>query len=241
MPLGQLHLYSPSLQRQTTVGIYVPSPELEPPYPALLQLHGRGDDYASWFEHTMLPVYVQSYPFLVVTPSGDVSFWSNLAIKGPGTAYEDYLIQDLMPEIERIFPVRRDRWAIGGLSMGGFGAVRLGLLYPDRFASIYAHSGTLWSADRLREQRPDMPAEDLAAADIFRHADRALTVPNRPVLAFDCGLDDFLLADNRAFHQHLERIGFLHTYREFPGGHTWHYWNEHVREALAHHAGVMGI
>lgn len=239
MPLGQMHVYSPSLHRQATFAYYVPSAEIEPPYPAILQLHGAGDNYASWFDRTMLPEYLQSYPFVMITPAGDLSFWTNFGLKGRGTAYEDYLLQDLMPEVERIFPIRRDRWAIGGLSMGGYGAIRLGLLYPDLFASIYAHSSALWGAERWRERVQGISEDDIAAANIFPYADQALHQPNRPALTFDCGLEDRLLPDNRAFHDYLEQIGYPHTYLEFPGGHTWYYWDEHVRDALARHAEVM--
>jgi S-formylglutathione hydrolase FrmB len=239
MSLGQIHFYSQTLFRQASFSVYVPSAEFEPPYPALLQLHGAGDDHSSWFERSMLPEYLERYPFIVVTPAGDLSFWTNFGIKGRGTAYEDYLIEDLMPEVERLFPVRPGRWAIGGLSMGGYGAIRLGLLYPDRFASIYAHSSAVWGAERWKERYPVVSAEDLALADINPYADGAVDAPDRPALAFDCGLDDELLTDNRAFHQHLQEIGYPHIYREFPGGHTWDYWNTHVQEALQRHAEVM--
>jgi putative tributyrin esterase len=239
MPLGEMQFYSPSLFREATFGVYLPSAEFEPPYPALLQLHGAGDSHASWFERSMLPEYLQRYPFIVVTPAGDLSFWTNFGLKGRGTAYEDYLLQDLMPEVERLFPVRPGRWAIGGLSMGGYGAVRLGMLYPERFASIYAHSGAVWGTARWKERFAGISDEDLAAADIYPYAERAVQAPDRPALTFDCGLEDVLLPDNRAFHDHLKEIGYPHTYLEFPGGHTWDYWNQHVQEALARHAEVM--
>lgn len=241
MPVGQMHFYSQALLRQATFGFYLPSAEFEPPYPALLQLHGAGDDYASWFERSMLPEYLQRYPFIVITPAGDLSFWTNIGVQGRGTDYEDYLIRDLMPEVERLFPVRRDRWAIGGLSMGGYGAVRLGLLYPDRFASIYAHSSAVWDAARFRERIPGLSDEVAAQADIYPYAERTAGASNRPTLTFDCGLEDPLLPDNRAFHDYLDEIGYPHTYLEFPGGHTWDYWNEHVQEALARHAQVVGV
>ncbi|MGN6361219.1 MAG: alpha/beta hydrolase, partial [Thermomicrobiales bacterium] len=63
--------------------------------------------------------------------------------------------------------------------------------------------------------------------------------PARPRLAFDCGTADPLLAENRAFHRHLGRIGYPHHYAEHPGGHTWAYWDEHVRDALRQHLDVL--
>jgi S-formylglutathione hydrolase FrmB len=63
----------------------------------------------------------------------------------------------------------------------------------------------------------------------------------KPVIAFDCGVDDQLIEENRAFHRHLEAIGPSHTYHEHTGGHTWDYWDLHVAEALEQHARVLGL
>ena len=110
--------------------------------------------------------------------------------------------------------------------MGGYGAIRLGLKYPDRFASIFAHSS------RLPESGDDYDVEVLAA-NIDRN--------QLPALAFDCGVGDHLIEDSRRFHARLDALGLPHEYREHPGAHTWDYWNEHVREAIAHHARVLGL
>lgn len=53
-----------------------------------------------------------------------------------------------------------------------------------------------------------------------------------PALYFDCGTDDFLYQDNCDFHEHLQSIGYPHTYQEFSGGHTWDYWTTHLRDVL---------
>ena len=62
-----------------------------------------------------------------------------------------------------------------------------------------------------------------------------------PAIRLDCGLDDDLLPDSRALHAHLERLGIPHQYEEFPGGHTWAYWDLHVQDAIAFHRTVLGI
>jgi enterochelin esterase-like enzyme len=60
-------------------------------------------------------------------------------------------------------------------------------------------------------------------------------------MLLDCGTEDYLLDGNRAFHAELERLKVPHEYREFPGAHTWDYWDEHVKDALAFHSKVLGI
>jgi S-formylglutathione hydrolase FrmB len=238
-----MQFFSRALGRRAIFTFYVPDPEKAPdaPYPAVLQLHGASDNHTSWATQSKLPYYLDHRSFVVIMPDGALSGWSNYRLKGPGTNYEDFIIQDLMPACEHVFPIQPGRWAIGGLSMGGGGALRLGLKHPDRFASIYAHSSGIATVERLRDRFPHLSDDELADADIYAHARRALTFVDWPTLGFDCGIDDALLDHNRHFHAYLDEIGYPHEYRELPGGHTWEYWDEHVQHALTWHADVFGV
>jgi putative tributyrin esterase len=133
--------------------------------------------------------------------------------------------------------------------MGGFGAIRLGLKHPDLFSSIWAHSSTvpttkvkrdwpfIWdSPDHSEEWKARMKI-DLSCYHWAEQLDRA----QMPRLSFDCGTEDFLIEENRAFHTFLESIDFPHHYAEHPGAHTWEYWDTHVVTALTQHAEVFGI
>jgi len=150
---------------------------------------------------------------------------------------EDVIVKDLPAYVTRHFAVRPGPWAIGGLSMGGFGALRLGLKYAAQFASIWSHSGAFHIG---RVIDPSF-LTDAADADIVPHADCVAAVGSQPVISFDCGVDDELLPYNRQTHDHFDSIGLTHTYLEYPGAHTWDYWDEHVPEALTQHARVLGI
>jgi S-formylglutathione hydrolase FrmB len=235
----------------TTYSIILPDPEKAGPgpYPVLLQLHGMHDDHTAWLEKTRIWVYVERLPLIVVMPSGGNFWWSNLRMGselGQGTDglslnYEDYLVRDLWEHVQGTFPARPGaRWAIGGLSMGGFGAIGLGLKYPDRYCSIYAHSSAIPTQSELAERLPVLSPEALADMDCYRWASQR-TPTDLPRLSFDCGTGDFLLGQNRRFHQHLEQLGLPHAYKEYPGEHTWDYWDTHVPEALAQHCEVLGI
>src|SRR5262245_4365758 len=139
MPTGTIRMFSCALDGATTYSIFLPDAEVvgPGPYPVLLQLHGRLDDHSAWLEKSKLWVYVSVLPLIVVMPSGLNFWWSNLYPE-QGVRYEDLLVQDLWTHVQATYPARPDsRWAIGGLSMGGFGAIRLGLKYPEKFCSIY--------------------------------------------------------------------------------------------------------
>ncbi len=147
-------------------------------------------------------------------------------------------------------PVKTEREgrAIGGLSMGGYGAVKLGLKHHDMFASVNSHSGAvgfLHDPERARQLSPEFrrifgddpaggPEDPFAIVEKIDHG-------RIPAMRIDCGTSDFLLDQNRSFHKKLEEMQIPHEYEEFPGGHEWAYWDEHVPQAIAFHAKNLGL
>jgi S-formylglutathione hydrolase FrmB len=116
--------------------------------------------------------------------------------------------------------------------------MKMGLKYPELFGSVASHSGALDIKAVLAGGIapgifPVPPGPD---DDCFALAAR---VGKKPAIRFDCGVDDFLIEDNRPFHAHLQALGIPHTYAEYPGAHSWEYWDEHVVEALAFHVEQM--
>lgn len=238
MGVASVQFRSQALGKHVTYEVILPEAGTGP-FPVLLQLHGLSDDQSMWIQRSNLVRHVADYPLLVVLPDGGTSGYLNWR-SGERLwrqHYEDFLIEDLPAHLGRHFQVRPGPWAIGGLSMGGYGAMRLGLKYPARFASIWAHS----SAFHIGNLVDPAAVEDAADADVYPHANRVAQGTTRPAIAFDCGVDDELIGYNRDFHAHLDKIGLAHHYAEHPGAHTWDYWDEHVREALVQHARVLGI
>jgi S-formylglutathione hydrolase FrmB len=237
MPIGQMTFHSAALTRDVTFNVYLPDPSRfeQERFPALLLLHGRNGSYQDWMTLARLPVRLYDLPLIGVVPdgAGAASGWSNWLV--PSDRFEDFVIRDLIPACESFFPIEPGRWAIGGNSMGGYGALLLGLKHPDRFRSIYAHSSVVFSPERIRELRPSLTAAEVDDADLRTHAARLAGDPNRPVLGFDCGRGDHLIAHSRSFHTHLDAIGYPHTYEEPAGGHTWLYWDERLPHALEQH------
>lgn len=62
-----------------------------------------------------------------------------------------------------------------------------------------------------------------------------------PAIRIDCGEDDFLIDHNRVFHQTLKTLGVAHEYAEYPGAHSWDYWDLRIQEALTWHAAQLGL
>lgn len=238
MPYGEMHLFSAALRQTVTFAFLVPEPPFAGPgpYPALLQLHGANDDYLSWSTKSKLRVHVEHLPMIVVMPNGGMTAWSDWM--DPRMPMETFLMTELMPACESILPIREGRWAIGGNSMGGYGSLQMGLKHPDRFASIYAHSSVIYGHG-VRELPPGIDPEEHAPDDLYRLAEQRVADERCPVLGMDCGTDDRLLPEGRAFHDHLERIGYPHSFGEVPGGHDWYYWDERFPTAVRQHLDVL--
>jgi putative tributyrin esterase len=128
---------------------------------------------------------------------------------------------------------------IAGLSMGGFGALRLGAKYPERYRAISGHSSVTHF-----EQLKKYVEEDLGRIAPNREDHSVLETMLRnhaalPPIRFDCGTEDHLLEHNRELHRQLEANGVAHCYEEFPGGHDWAYWEKHLEETLRFFGGLI--
>lgn len=249
MAFATINYHSHSLKKASSFSVVFPDdPAVARPWGAYYLLHGLSDDHTIWTRRTSIERYVAGLPLVVVMPDGGRGWYTNAA--DGLSPYEDDLVTDVVGLVDRTFPVRAERAgrAIGGLSMGGFGAVKIGLKHHEMFSSVNSHSGAFGFA-RLDpatalERSPEFtrifgPAPKGGPDDPFalaEHIDRGRV----PALRIDCGTDDFLIDQNRAFHEHLDTLRIAHEYQEFPGAHDWEYWDLHVREAVAFHARNLG-
>ena len=250
MALCELHLRnSEALNKMTSAMVILP--EGKPgPFPVFYLLHGLSDDHTAWVRRTSIERYIEHLPLIVVMPNGERGFYTD-SKSNPKAAFETNLVRDLIGFVDNTFQTIPNRLGrvIGGLSMGGYGAIKIALKHLDLFCAAVSHSGALGFASRAfskddewsREwipvfgENPQGGSEDIFA--LIERADRNLL----PALRIDCGVDDHLIEDNRRFHQHLSRLGIPHEYQEFPGEHNWAYWDEHVPEAIAFFAGILDL
>jgi putative tributyrin esterase len=250
MAFCELKYFSKALNKATAADIILPENDRKGPFATFYLLHGLSDDHTIWQRRTSIERYVQDLPLIVVMPDSGRGFYCDAR---EGMAWETAIVRDLVSYIDTMFHTKATRASrcIGGLSMGGYGAVKLALKFPDLFCSAVSHSGAVAFAHNPLNPRPDNPWDTEMARivgenpvggpdDAFALAAK-LDPAQRPALRIDCGVDDFLLPSNRDFHAHLEAIGYPHEYVEFPGAHNWAYWDQHVQEAIAFHARNLGL
>ncbi len=248
MAFCELKYFSPALGKAMAADIILPEGDLKGPFATFYLLHGFSDDHTIWQRRTSIERYVQDLPLIVVMPDGGRSFYCDAK---EGLPWETSIVRDLVNYVDKMFHTKATRASrcIGGLSMGGYGAVKLALKHPDLFCSAVSHSGAVCFAHRpftadnawSKEMARIVGADPVGGPDdIFALAEK-LTPEQRPALRIDCGTGDFLIEDNRACHAFLDQIGYPHEYAEFPGGHDWPYWDIHVQEAIAFHARNMKL
>jgi S-formylglutathione hydrolase FrmB len=255
-------------------------------YPVLLYLHGLGGNETNWSAAGRLPRVMDSlaaagHPEAIVAmPDGDDS-WYTAHARLPDPAgcandparreaaatycanwlrYDDYIVHDVVRHVDTHYRTRAGaaHRAIGGLSMGGYGAIALALATPGRFAAAASHSGVLAPrlVDTATPPRPGAtlaelqgaarglwPSQRLAfgADTIAWRARDPLVLAARahaagiplPALYADVGTDDRWLPHNRAFRDALAALGIPLRYAEHPGGHSWDYWRAQLPASLA--------
>jgi S-formylglutathione hydrolase FrmB len=228
------------------------SPELKGQrYPVLYLLHGFGGHYDNWVSKTKLAQYASNYKFIIVTPEGNDSWYTDSA-GVPAAKYESYILQELIPDVQshyRTLETREGR-AIAGLSMGGYGALKFGVKHPEMFAFAASLSGALgaavWTENDLREFGTALPrsvmetfgpagSQTRAANDLMKLVREfpAAQLGSLPYFYLDCGTEDGLLSFSRSLADLLHERKIPHEYRELPGQHNWEYWDAQVREVLS--------
>jgi S-formylglutathione hydrolase FrmB len=221
-------------------------PESRPKrYPVIYLLHGFSGHYTNWLEKTKLVDYTAGYEFIIVMPEGNDAWYTDSATV-PTDKYESYIVQELVPDVEKRFRAGSDGGsrAIAGLSMGGYGAIKFGLKHPEMFALAASLSGAFSAAtwdskdpgaisNSLRQAFGPANSETRAANDVPKLAREAKAKNTTlPFLYVDCGTEDHLFAENREFISLLVELKIPHEYRQLPGGHSWTYWDSQVQEVL---------
>ncbi len=245
MPICEFHLNQNTvLEKMTSFTAIVPD-DKPGPFPVLYLLHGLSDDHTAWTRRSNIERYMDGLPLIVVMPNGERSFYTD-SQSNPKAAFETYLTRDLVGFVDRTFrtiPTREGR-VLAGLSMGGYGAVKLALKHPDLFCAAVSHSGAVGFGQRTFDAGSEWAAimgENAAGGpnDIFALAE-TLDRNNLPALRIDCGVDDFLIEENRALNAHLTALGIAHEYEEHPGEHNWVYWNFRILDTLKFFGQILG-
>ncbi len=218
-------------------------------YPVLYLLHGLTGHYSNWLEKTRLADYARTYELIIIMPEGNDGWYTDSAV-APTDKYESYILQELIPDVQRRYRTIETRAgrAIAGLSMGGYGALKFGVKNPEMFAFVGSMSGAIgaasWTEADLHgfefiwrtlalvfgpENSPTRAANDLNR--LFRDLP-AERIAALPFVYLDCGTEDLLLQSSRDLADILVARKIPHEYRQLPGTHAWSYWDAQVQEIL---------
>ncbi len=220
-------------------------------YPVIYLLHGLTGHFDNWTDRSKLAEYAAKNDYIFVTPEGNNGWYSDSG-SVPNDKYESYIVQELIPEIDKNFRTIPDKnhRAVAGLSMGGYGSIKFGLKYPDKFVLVGSFSGALQAASLTEKMvattgwkalvdsitsvygADDSPTR--AANDVFKivremPADKAKTLP---FIYLDCGTEDGLIVTNREFSALLLEKKIPHEFRQLPGIHDWKFWDAQIQEFL---------
>jgi S-formylglutathione hydrolase FrmB len=255
MILNEVNFFSETLDLGSMMHVLIPQraqveikSKRKPKYRTLYLLHGHSDDHTAWQRWTSIERYVEGLNLVVVMPAVHVSFYNDMAYGGQ---YWQFISEEVPAVVRDMFSLssaREDNF-VAGLSMGGYGAFKLALTYPDRFAAAASLSGALdiqavvsekkddplnkaWLV-QMRNVFGDLEKVPGSKHDLFVLAKRAAKAPVKPRLYQCCGTEDFLYADNVRFRDAIRQLPLDLTYEEGPGEHTWAYWDEMIQRVLA--------
>lgn len=211
--------------------------------PVLYLLHGHSDDHTIWQRRTSIERYVAPLGLAVIMPGVHRSYYVDMA---HGLPYWTFISEELPQIVSRFFRLssRREDTFVAGLSMGGYGAFKLALRQPERFAAAASLSGAL---DAAALQELDEPTGNTTMSLAFGREDSirgteddlyflaenvTRAVGPRPSLYQCCGTADFLYVQNTRFRDFALQQGLPLTYEEGPGAHDWDYWDQQIQRVL---------
>jgi putative tributyrin esterase len=218
-------------------------------YPVLYLLHGLAGHYSDWTTKTNVADYASRYRMIVVTPEGNDGWYTDSATV-PRDKYESYFFKELIPDVQQRYRTIESRYGRGvaGLSMGGYGALKLGLKSPATFAFAASVSGVVdvaswtesdlkdfaWIRESVMASFGPAGSETRKTNDIFEITRRVTSarIAALPYFYLDCGNEDVLCASSEKFAALLREKNIPHEYRQLPGNHSWVYWDQQVQEVL---------
>lgn len=267
MALIKCNIFSRSLKKETGFYVSLPRPadwdtaQSEKIYQVLYLLHGASDDFTKWIRRVPVERITRKYQIAVVVPDASLSFYSNTPA---GENYYNYISTELPQIVERYFPVseKREDTFIAGLSMGGYGALRIGLSKPKQYQAAASFSGgiDLEEVEKINhtEEKKELAEENSflnehkISDNVFFNAfgmgieevkrsecflpnliDKAKREKRKlPDIYQSCGTEDFLYQSNLRYKKIFEDAGVNVTYQEWSGNHDWDFWEESLKHLM---------
>ena len=246
MALIQLHFYSNALGMQTEVEVILPQKDtfgeigvenisVISQYKCLYLLHGLSDDQTIWLRRTSIERYASRYGLCVIMPFGGRSFYMD---QKNGEKYYTYISEELPARMHEFLgcSMKREDNFIAGLSMGGYGALKIALKENGRFCAAAGLSSVADIKTELFQAHiKSLIGEDNYLSkdeDLFELIKEKRSEMQKPRLYMWCGTEDFLYNDNVKLKEHIQQFDYDYTYRESAGMHCWDAWDEQIQNVL---------
>jgi len=240
--LRHITVKSKNLKGRGDICLFVPPVKNAENLPLVILLHGVYGSSWAWTQkggvHITAWQMIQKgtiKPMVIAMPSDGLWGDGSGYLPHKDKNFEKWIVEDVPQAVIENIPsvsVTSDLF-ISGLSMGGFGALRLGIKYSNKFKAISAHS-----AITAIEQMASFVEESLENYYQMSKEENSVwgivanNKGNLPKIRFDCGTEDPLLEHNRKLHQQFTEANINHIYEEFSGGHDWEYWQKNILGTL---------
>lgn len=252
MAFMELKFFSETLGMQTSVYVVMPQKstngeigvtrgnfgtESEGKYKCLYLLHGLSDDHTIWLRRTSIERYADAKGICVVMPDGDTSFYTDMKY---GKKYYTFIAKELPRIICQFYNVsdKREDNYIAGLSMGGYGALKIGLRNCNYFCAA-AGLSAVTDMERRKHNTPHLMVpifgEELIVPEedhLFTLVEKKAQDPYKPRIYMGVGTDDTLYGENVRLKEAFAANGYDITYRESKGDHNWAFWDEYIQYVL---------
>ena len=213
-----------------------------PVYRTLFLLHGGVEDARSWLAYTNIEKYADKHNLAVILPSVTNSFYKDLKY---GMKYWTFVSDELVRFVRSVFPLseKREDTFVAGLSMGGYGALKMAFRHPEMFSAAICLSGGVDVATMFDNE----PSSTIRLQEIFGKKEDFVGSENdlyylmkkvkedkkeMPRLYMACGFDDFLYEQNQKFLNFVKSQSIEVTYEEGPGAHEWDFWDTYIEKGL---------
>lgn len=257
MAIVRADLYSDALKRTVPITAVLPVDKVdlsgqriaEPPYPTLYLLHGIFGDQNDWINGTRIARWAMDHNLAVIMPAGENHFY--LDQQEDGFEYSRFISEELVELTRLLFPLsdRRDQTFIGGLSMGGWGALINGIRHPETFGAVIALSPAVLDEDYFRRDEQASYFLDRGSYrrsctgrtwktlkenedELMDQLEKTAQSDSRPRVYLACGQDDDLLPQSLRLADSLDRLGYTCTFDLQPGGHEWDFWDSQIHKVV---------
>lgn len=236
---------SPELKMNTSVNIFIPDGIPHDDMKTVYLLHGITDNGTHWSRLSRVELYARKHNVAVFMPEAQRSFYTDMKF---GPSYFSYVTDGLMRFSHEMFGLPNDpeHSYVMGLSMGGYGALKCALTYPERYAGCASFSACCDMQDNVdhptvygatKEEMQGIFGLDGIIGpknDVFALAEKSADAPKKPRFFVSCGLEDAFINQNRRFRDFLKERGYDVEFQEWKDGHTWEFWDVSIEKAFRH-------